>query len=69
MDAHGTVPVKFIIQKAVATDKKSYPKKIIIGVVAVAGTFMLTLMLLLFIDKIKKEIVSVDNSENTTQKE
>jgi capsular polysaccharide biosynthesis protein len=69
MDAHGTVPVKFVIQKAIAPDKKSYPKKIIIGILVEFATFALTLMILLFIDKIKKEIVLVDHSENTTQKE
>ncbi|MCL1851234.1 MAG: Wzz/FepE/Etk N-terminal domain-containing protein [Bacteroidetes bacterium] len=69
MDAHGIVPVKFVIQKAIATDKKSYPKKIIIGILAEVGAFILTLMILLFIDKIKQETVLVDHSENTTQKE
>ena len=69
MDTYGTVPVKFVIQKAIAPDKKSYPKKIIIGLVSVAGTFVITLMLLLFIEKIKKEIVLTHPSKNTTKKE
>jgi len=69
MDSHGTIPVKFVIQKAIAPDKKSYPKKIIIGILSVVGTFFLTLMILLFIDKIKKEILLVDNLNNTAIKE
>jgi uncharacterized protein involved in exopolysaccharide biosynthesis len=69
MDAYGTVPVKFVVQNAVAPDKKSYPKKIIIGLLSVFSTFIVTLMILLFIDKIKKEIVLVDHSNNTTKKE
>jgi uncharacterized protein involved in exopolysaccharide biosynthesis len=69
VDASGIVPVKFVIQNAVAPDKKSYPKKIIIGLVSVVGTFILTLMILLFMDKIKKEIVPVENSNNATKKE
>jgi len=69
MDYYGTVPVKFVIQKAIAPDKKSYPKKIIIGLISVFGTFILTLMILLFIDKIRREIILVDHSNNTTIKE
>jgi len=69
MDYHGVMPVKFVIQNAIAPDKKSYPKKIIIGLLAVFGTFILTLMVLLFIDKIKKEIVPIENSNDTIKKE
>ena len=69
MDAAGTVPVKFVLQKAVAPDKKSYPKKIIIGVLVEVATFILTLMILLFIDAIQKEMVTVLPSNNTTKKE
>jgi capsule polysaccharide export protein KpsE/RkpR len=69
VDALGIVPVKFVIQKAIAPDKKTSPKKMIIGLLAEAGTFMITLMILLFIDKIKNENIPLDHSNQSTIKE
>jgi len=57
MDSYGTVPVKFVIEKAIAPDKKSYPKIMIIAILSSLGTFFMMLMTLLFIDKIKREII------------
>jgi len=68
MDYYGTIPVKFVIQKAVAPDKKSYPKKIIIGILSVVGTFIITLIVLLLIDKIKNEI-EVENKKKIIAKQ
>ncbi|MCL2246133.1 MAG: Wzz/FepE/Etk N-terminal domain-containing protein [Lentimicrobiaceae bacterium] len=68
MDAYGTMPVKFVIQKAAAPDKKSYPKKIIFGLMSVIGTFIATLMILLFVDKIRREI-KVERANHTTKQE
>jgi capsular polysaccharide biosynthesis protein len=56
MDMDTPMPVKFVLEKAVAPDKKSYPKKSIIALVSTVGVFFFMLMLLLFVDKIKKEI-------------
>ena len=68
MDYYASVPVKFVVQKAVAPDKKTYPKKIMIGLMSVLGTFIITLMILLFVDKIKQEI-KVDREKNTIKQE
>jgi len=68
MDSYGNMPVKFVIQKAVAPDKKSYPKRIIYLIISVIGTFIATLMILLFMDKIKREI-SLDEDTNNTQRQ
>jgi len=65
MDAAGTLPVKFVIEKAIAPDKKSYPKILIIAILSSFGTFFVLLISLLVIDKIRKEIM-VDSKENST---
>jgi len=55
-DLSGKMPVKFVIEKAVAPDKKSYPKIMIIAILSSLGTFFVLLTALLVFDKIKKEI-------------
>jgi len=55
-DLSGKMPVKFVIEKAVAPDKKSYPKIMIIAILSSLGTFFILLTVLLVFDKIKKEI-------------
>jgi capsular polysaccharide biosynthesis protein len=69
MDCYGTIPVKFVIQKAVAPDKKSYPKIMVIAIIASLSTFFVLLMGLLFTDKIKKEIRLDSTSKNRTRQE
>jgi len=68
MDLSAVMPIKFVIEKAVAPDKKSYPKKMIISMISTIGAFILTLMTLLFIDKIRKEI-HIDSKPNDTAKQ
>lgn len=69
MDMSAIMPVKFVLEKAVAPDKKSYPKKLIIVIIATIGTFIITLMTLLFVDKVKKEIHIDDIINNSTKQE
>jgi capsular polysaccharide biosynthesis protein len=69
MDYSGIMPVKFVIEKAVPSDKKSYPKKLMIGLIATIGTFLLTLMVLLLIDKIKNEIIVEEKPKLKAKKE
>ena len=57
MDMETHMPTKFVLEKAIAPDKKSYPKKLIIALTSTIGAFFLLLMILLFMDKIKQEIV------------
>jgi hypothetical protein len=56
IDMKGEMPVKFVIENAIAPDKKFYPKKLIISFLSALGAFIVTLMSLLFIEKIRKEI-------------
>ena len=60
-DLSGKMPVKFVIEKAIAPDKKSYPKKMIIAILSSFGAFFLLLISLLLFDRIKKEI-NLDNN-------
>jgi capsular polysaccharide biosynthesis protein len=55
-DYSQVMPVKFVIEKAVAPDKKSYPKKLVIAILSSIGTFIIMLMALLLYDKIIREI-------------
>jgi capsular polysaccharide biosynthesis protein len=57
MDMKGAMPVKFVIENAIAPDKKFYPKKLIISVMSTISAFIITLMTLLFVDKIRKELI------------
>jgi len=68
MDYYGTLPVKFVIEKAIAPDKKSYPKLLIIAILSSIGTFFILLMTLLVWDKIKSEI-KPDTKQNLVQQE
>jgi len=68
-DLNQTMPVKFVIEKAVAPDKKSYPKKIVIAILASLGTFFVMLISLLVNDRIKNEIVVKPRPDNSEQKE
>jgi capsular polysaccharide biosynthesis protein len=68
MDLSGIMPVKFVIEKAIASDKKVYPKKLIIAIVSTIGAFIVTLMTLLFIDKIRREI-NINCKPNDTAKQ
>ena len=55
MDMTTIMPVKFIIDKPFPADKKYYPKKSIIVVVSTLCAFVLTLIVLLFIERIENQ--------------
>ena len=69
MDMSAIMPVKFVLEKAVAPDKKSYPKKLLIVILATIGTFIVTLMTFLFVDKVRKEITIEGKTKNPAKKE
>jgi hypothetical protein len=69
MDSYATMPVKFMIQKAIAPDKKTYPKIMLHAIIASLATFFLILIVLLLMDKIKKEIRLDSKPENSTKQE
>jgi hypothetical protein len=55
MDMDGGMPVKFVIDNAIAHDKKAYPKRSVIMILSTLGAFILTLMTLLIINNIKED--------------
>jgi len=65
MDLSGIMPVKFVIEKAIVPDKKFYPKKLMISIMSTFGAFVVTLMTLLFVDKIRRE-VNIDCTPNNS---
>lgn len=55
MDMSGTMPVKFVVEKAVAISKKVFPKKSIIMIFSTLAAFTITFFSLLIFEKIKNE--------------
>ena len=53
VDVEKSLQYKFIVNKAFAAEKKSYPIRWLIVVVSTFATFLLTLVLILFIESIK----------------
>ncbi|MDY0015520.1 MAG: Wzz/FepE/Etk N-terminal domain-containing protein [Bacteroidales bacterium] len=53
VDASYTLPQKFVVEKAVPADKKSYPKKLMISFVTTLCVLLFTVFLLIFKEKIK----------------
>ena len=51
MDNH--IPTKFIIQRAIVPDKKCYPKKSIITIIAALSALIVTIVVLLVVENIK----------------
>lgn len=53
VDVECQMPVKFELQKAVPADKKAYPKKMTIVLMATVAAFVFTLVLLLMMERVK----------------
>ena len=53
MDAENSLQHKFIVNSAFAAEKKSYPIRWLIVVVSTFASFLLTLILLLFVESFK----------------
>lgn len=53
VDMDTEIPVKFVIERAIPSDKKSYPKKSLIVLISTVSSFILAVLVLLIIDKIK----------------
>lgn len=58
VDVSNDIPTKFVIEKAIPADKKAYPKKMIIVLVSTIASFILGVIVLLTIDKIKENSFS-----------
>lgn len=52
-DMDTEVPVKFVIERAIPADKKAYPKKSLIVLLSTFSAFVLAVLVLLTIEKIK----------------
>ncbi len=53
VDASYTLPQKFVVEKAIPSDKKSYPKKLMMSLVTTLCVLLFTVFLLIFQEKIK----------------
>ena len=60
MDMTTIMPVKFVIDKPFPADKKFYPKKSLIVVISTLCAFILTLIVLLIIERIENQSVRKD---------
>ena len=52
-DLDTEVPVKFVLENAIPADKKAYPKKSLIVIFSTLGSFILSIFVLLTIEKIQ----------------
>ncbi|MDD2621825.1 MAG: Wzz/FepE/Etk N-terminal domain-containing protein [Bacteroidales bacterium] len=59
VDASYTLPQKFVVEKAVPADKKSYPKKLLITIVSSFCVCLFTLFLLIFKENLKRGLHSM----------
>lgn len=61
VDATQTLPTKFVVNKAVKAEKKSYPVRWLIVVVSTFSTFILSLLFLVIYDAVKKRLKEIKN--------
>lgn len=66
VDMESNMPTKFIIENAIAADKKIYPKKLVIMITATVAVFFLSIFTLLVYENIQKHqaIVRKQEEEN-----
>lgn len=57
MEAESYFPQKFIVEKAYPADKKAYPKKAVIVILSVIGTFIITMMVLLVMQTVQHSLM------------
>jgi len=62
MDMTTIMPVKFVIDNPTVADKKYYPKKSLIIVISTLCAFILTMMVLLMIEKLENQSVRKDSA-------
>ncbi|MDR1113383.1 MAG: hypothetical protein LBL18_06470 [Bacteroidales bacterium] len=63
MDMDNAMPTKFVVQYAIAPDKKEYPKKLMIMAVSTVGALIFSILALLVLDNIKKFKITSKNEE------
>lgn len=62
-DMSQKMPVKFVVEKAIPADKKAYPKKSVIVVLSTIGAFVMSLFVLLAMEKIKAALLAEGKEE------
>jgi uncharacterized protein involved in exopolysaccharide biosynthesis len=55
MEAEQNLPYKFIVDTALKSEKKAYPKKSIIVIISTISTFLMSLIVLIIIDNLKRK--------------
>ena len=58
VDAHSNLPHKFIVNRAFAAEKKAYPIRWLIVAVSTLSTFLLSIVILITLDSIKRAQIS-----------
>lgn len=53
VDMENDIPTKFVVERAIVPDKKSYPKKSVIMTLSVVGSLIVTLFILLVVENLK----------------
>ena len=56
LEVDNSLPQKFLVDKAVKAEKKAYPKKSLIVIVSTISAFLITLILLIISDNLKKKL-------------
>ncbi|MDR1345373.1 MAG: hypothetical protein LBK03_01535 [Bacteroidales bacterium] len=63
MDMDNAMPTKFVVQYAIAPDKKEYPKKLMIMAVSTVGALIFSILVLLVLDNVRKFKITSKNEE------
>lgn len=53
VDMENEIPTKFVVERAIVPDKKSYPKKSIVMTLSVVSSLIVTLIILLVVENLK----------------
>ena len=53
VDMENEVPTKFVVERAIVPDKKSYPKKSVVMTLSVVASLIITLFILLVVENLK----------------
>ncbi len=53
LDMQGSMPVKFVVERPIVADKKCYPKRSLVVIISTLSVLMLSVIVLLMIDKIE----------------
>ncbi len=55
LDMQGSMPVKFVVERPIVADKKCYPKRSLIVLISTLSVLILSIFVLLMIDKIEEK--------------